>query len=317
MSGPARTPGSTARILALASACVLWGLAFAVAKTALRVVPVPHVILGRFLVACAVLVPVAARRAGLPRRGDLPLVLVTGLVGVPGIFLVQYAGLVRTTVTSASLIVGAAPAILAVGAALFQGERPGVRGWSAIGLSSVGVAALVGVPGPGHAFEGDLLVLVSMFTSAAWMLLSVRLIRRRGVLFATTWPLLFGTLATAPIAWAWAGPPPVDAPASAVASVVVLGVVCTAGTFALWNWGLAGVESSRAGVFLNLEPVVGAAAGILLFGDPTGPTLGLGGGLVLASAVWMSLPVAPRGARDTHSGRVRVPIEGAPCRDHA
>ena len=48
---------------------------------------------------------------------------VAALVGVPIQFLIQFAGLARTTVSHASLMVGNLPVLLAAGSALFAHER--------------------------------------------------------------------------------------------------------------------------------------------------------------------------------------------------
>ena len=48
------------------------------------------------------------------------------------------------------------------------------------------------------------------------------------------------------------------------------GVAGTLLPFALFAWGQSRVAPELAGAFLNLEPLVGAAAGALAFGDPFG-----------------------------------------------
>jgi drug/metabolite transporter (DMT)-like permease len=40
--------------------------------------------------------------------------------------------------------------------------------------------------------------------------------------------------------------------------VIAQGILGTTAAFLLWNWGLARVAAARAGVFLNLEPLVRA-----------------------------------------------------------
>ncbi|HEY7574724.1 MAG TPA: DMT family transporter, partial [Thermoanaerobaculia bacterium] len=69
-----------------------------------------------------------------------------------------------------------------------------------------------------------------------------------------------------------------------------LGVACTAGSYALWNLGLERVPASRAGVYLNLEPVVGATLGVALLHEAVTAGLLAGGGLVLAASLLASLP---------------------------
>lgn len=287
-------PGSVpARLAAIVTACALWGSSFLFGKVALRELAVSHLVLGRFALACLFLVPAALARGGPPRRADLPLLAAAGALGVPVTFLLQFEGLARTGVASASLIVGAGAPLLAVAAALFQRDRLDRAGWAAVALSTLGVAALIGTPGSGRSALGDALVFLSMVTTTGYVLLSVRLLGRMNALAATAWPLAAGTAILLPVAWAWDGAPPTGGLSGAAwGSVAILGLVCTAATYGLWNWGLTRVPAARAGVYLNLEPVVGVALGVAILGEPLAGGAVLGGALVLASAVWVSLPAA-------------------------
>jgi hypothetical protein len=79
---------------------------------------------------------------------------------------------------------------------------------------------------------------------------------------ATAWVLTFGTLTLVSVALLWEGVPRPDLKLLGWASVLVLG--CSAATYAMWNWGVARVlasHASHAGVFLNLEPLVGRCWG--------------------------------------------------------
>lgn len=82
--------------------------------------------------------------------------------------------------------------------------------------------------------------------------------------------------------------PTTDLSALAWTSVVVLGLGCSAITYALWNWGVGRVPASRAGVFLNLEPLVGALLGVLVLGDAWGPATVVGGTLIVGASVVVS-----------------------------
>jgi drug/metabolite transporter (DMT)-like permease len=60
-------------------------------------------------------------------------------------------------------------------------------------------------------------------------------------------------------------------------------------TTLLWNWGIHHVPASRAGVFLNIEPALGSWLGVQLLGDRLGPFAWVGGGLILAAAVTLTM----------------------------
>lgn len=282
---------------ALATAAVLWGASFLLGKLALAEVPPSYLILYRFVLASAVMLPFVCWGRLAWSRSTAGLVLVCALVSGPLMFLVQFEGLARTTASSAALLVAAAPPMLALAAAAFDGERPTRLAWVAIGLATVGAVLLVGRPGPGRTLLGDALVFVSMIAAVAWTLLARRLSRRIGALAATALQFAAGAVILVPIAWAMEGPPPVELSDGAWAAVLALGIACTAVTFGLWNWGMLRVEAARGGVVGNLEPLIGAALGVIFLGEVLGPFSIAGGVLLLAAAVLVTRPVHPKPAR--------------------
>jgi drug/metabolite transporter (DMT)-like permease len=270
---------------ALATAGVLWGTSFLFGKMALEELGPATLIVYRFVLATAVLLPLAHRqRVRLTRRDVRDLALVALLMG-PFMFWLQFEGLARTTASSAALLVGIGPPLLALGALLFDGERPGRRTWTAVLLSVVGTLLLVSGPADGRTLLGDVLVLVSMVAAVAWTLVARRLARRLGVLVATSYQFAFGALWLAPLALAVDGLPNLALSPPTWAAVVVLGLACTALTFGLWHWGLLHAQAAKAGLFANLEPVVGAALGVMILGEILGMSALAGGSLVLGAAL--------------------------------
>ncbi len=263
----------------------LWGTAFLFGKLAFTELPVSHVALYRFVIATLVLLPFAIVRRRWPSLRDLPQFLLTGFLIVPVTFMLQYTGLAWTSATSASLIIGTLPPMLAIAAAWFYGERLAARGWASIGVSTLGVTLLVGLPGSDHNWAGDALVFLSMIVVVAWVLLSKPLIKKYTALVATAYLMLFGTLTMLPVALVWDGTPRLQMSATVLASVLALGLACSALTYVLWNWGLNYVSASHAGIYTNLEPVVGALLGVMFLHETLQPSAIVGGLLVIAGAI--------------------------------
>jgi drug/metabolite transporter (DMT)-like permease len=71
-------------------------------------------------------------------------------------------------------------------------------------------------------------------------------------------------------------------------ALAISGLLCTATTTLLWNWGIHHVPASRAGVFLNLEPAIGSVLGVALLDERLGPYAWLGGALILAAAITLT-----------------------------
>src|SRR5579859_3103740 len=99
-------PAARARAFgALAAAGCLWGTGFLFGKWALSELSVGQLVFYRFLFASIGFAPVtwrALRRAETRiARQDWPILFVAALLGVPVQFLIQFAGLARTTVSHA------------------------------------------------------------------------------------------------------------------------------------------------------------------------------------------------------------------------
>ena len=279
---------------ACALAGALWSTGFLFGKIALRSMNSNHMVLYRFLFACLALLPVL-RVPRFNRREWLQLITAS-LLGVPVQFLTQFYGLSLTTASHAALMVGTMPGILALGATLFAGERLPKSGWLALAGSSIGVGLIVvsgggHAPGAGPSFAGDLLIVLSLGISLGWLLLNKSLVRRHSALQVTAWGLLAGTAML--VAWVLlrdvllhhALPPLRGVPRAAWWSLAASGVLCTAATSVLWNWGMRHVQASRAAVFLNIEPALGSALGVWLLGDRLGPLAWVGGALILVAAL--------------------------------
>ncbi len=282
---------STRKLLAtgaLVLAGALWGASFLFGKLAFRHMEVLHVVLLRCLIGGLVLLPFALKHKP-PRIRDLPMIFFIGLLLVPGTLMLQFLGLERTTASSASLIIGGIPPLLALASHVFLRQRLDWLGWLAVIMSTLGVLCIVGFPGRGTDLLGDLLVFLSLLSVITWILLMRGLVSRYGALATTAYVLLAGTLLLSPIVLAMHGLPDLIAPLSAWGAVLALGFGSTALTYTLWNWGMKQAQVASAGVFTNIEPLVGAALGILILGEEPGLLLVLGGVLILSAAVLVTL----------------------------
>jgi hypothetical protein len=67
-----------------------------------------------------------------------------------------------------------------------------------------------------------------------------------------------------------------------IAALIYLGVAGLALGNWFWQEGVPKLGATRAGLYLYLEPLATLARAVLLLGEPFGPFIALGGGLVLA-----------------------------------
>src|SRR3954447_21907140 len=297
-------------LVALVTAGLLWGLTVPLSKVVLDWLDGGWLTVVRFALAAPLLA--FAGRRGL-RAACTPRILFAGAVGYGLVIVLQNAGIGATSVSHASLIVGAVPALVAMIAAVSGPSSTGPTAWAGFALALAGVGVVAGGGGGGATLGGDALVLLSVALSATFVVVQPRLLRGRDPIAVTAVQMVAGALAAVPNA-ALEGLPHAPAGATPVLALALLAFAGTVGPFALFAYGQSRVAPELAGAFLNLEPLVGTAAGALVFGDPFGP-LQVAGGAVILLGIALSTapprrpvrPAAPPDARQQHhGGRGRV-----------
>jgi drug/metabolite transporter (DMT)-like permease len=280
---------------ACALASSFWGCGFFFGKVALLEMNVGAMVLYRWLFACIALLPVLAMNRPNFTAKEWRTLAFAWMLGVPVQFLLQFKGLSLTTVSHASLMVGTMPVILALGATMFARERLPALGWGAIALSTCGAALIVwgkttaGARGGSPSLKGDLLVVLSLALALSWVLLNKRMMEHHSALMVTAWGALVGTAmlaAITPILYGW--PPVHGISAKAWMASAAAGFLCTAASTLLWNWGMTQVPASQAGIFLNMEPLIGSLLGVLVLGERLGVAAYVGGALIVVAAVTLT-----------------------------
>ncbi len=276
-------------LVALVAAGLLWGLTVPLSKLVLDWLPGGWLTVVRFALAAPLLALVAR---GNLRAAITPRIMFAGAIGYGLVIVLQNAGIESTSVSHASLIVGAVPALVALVAVASGRGSSGPAAWVGFALALAGVGIVAGGGGGGASIQGDALVLLSVTLSATFVVVQPSLLRGRDPIAVTAVQMVAGGLAAVPNA-ALEGLPPAPAGAGPVVALLALAIAGTLAPFALFAYGQSRVAPELAGAFLNLEPLVGTAAGALAFGDPFGP-LQLAGGAVILLGI--ALSTTPRGA---------------------
>jgi drug/metabolite transporter (DMT)-like permease len=276
-------------VAALATAGLLWGTTVPLSKLALGWLPPGWLTFVRFGLAAVILLPVASRPG--VRAACTPSLLASGAVGYGGSVVVQNAGITRTSVTHAALLIGAAPVLVAIIAAFWHHTVARPVAWAGFAVSLAGVGLVTGGGGGGATAGGDGLVLASLLLSATFTVAQARLLRGHDPVAVTAVQFLGAALAVLPFSVVAEGMPAAPGGPGAVLATVGLAAGGTLLPFTLFAYGQSRVPAEVAGAFLNLEPFVGAVAGAVFFADPVGLPQVTGGAAILAGIALSSLPL--------------------------
>jgi drug/metabolite transporter (DMT)-like permease len=275
--------GKAPAFLALIAASAFWSLGFPLGKLILAETDAAHLVLLRFAAAAIAAAPFALRNPATRALFRSPPVLLGGvLYGLA--FLVQFEGLAHTTVALSALLVGAMPALIAVSARLL-GEPVSRASWAGVVVASLGAAVIAGKPDGAGSALGVALALGALLIFLAWLHVMRRAPPSPAPLAVTAVTVIIATAAVTPVAFAMHGPPNLHLSPAVWVAIVAQGLLSTLLATAAWQFGSARVGAATAGVFINVEPLLGASLGVALFGDRVTAALAIGGALIVAGSL--------------------------------
>ena len=276
--------------------CVVWGIPYLLIKVSVKHVEPSVVVEGRTLIGAVILLPLAFRQGQLRPLMSCwkPLLAYTvAELAIPWLLLSDAEKRLPSSLTG--LLVATVP-LIAVVLVLLTGhhDRMDSRQIAGLLVGLVGVGVLLGL----DVGRGDLgsvgLVLLVAIGYATGPLLASRYMGQLSSLALAAVTLALVAVAYLPVAiWQRPSSPPAG---TAVASIVVLGVVCTALAFVAFFELIKEVGSTRATVITYVNPAVAVVLGVALLGEPFKLSTAVGFALILAGS-WLS----------TAAGRVRSP----------
>jgi len=287
-------------LVALIAVTAVWGVTFVQVKDAVALYPLFAFLAVRFAIATGVLaVPALARLRSLGRGGAGGGVLL-GLLLAAG-YVLQTAGLERTTVSSTGFITGMYVVLTPLLALILFRARIGLAAWGGVVLATAGLAMLSGI----HAgsVAGDLLVLAA----AAVYSLQIVLLERYAPRFdplAFTFVEMAAAFAGLLVVAVVLGDLHVARGWTVWGALLVTGVFASALGYLVQAWAQRRTSATRTALVFSMEPVWTAFFGYTLSGDRLG-ALGWGGCAAIMAGIVLAEPAAAAALARLVSGRTR------------
>lgn len=274
--------------VAICITVVLWASAFVGIRGALRDYGPIQLAVFRYLGASVVLIPIAlANRIRLPRRRDLPLLILTGFFGFTLYNIVLNLGETMITASAACFIVNTNSLITALIATLFFHETIKPRAWFGMLISLAGVALVsLGESHQGLAVNwGTGFVLLAAVAQSVFFILQKKLLQRYSGLETVCYTMWLGALLLLP--WGKGLPGAIrHAAATSTLSVIYLGIFPSVVAYFCWAYVLSKLRVAKATVFLYFVPIATMVLSYFWLGEVPGG-LSIGGGLMIITGVWL------------------------------
>jgi drug/metabolite transporter (DMT)-like permease len=308
----------SARAWALfAAVSVIWGMPYLFIKIAVDEISPSLVAWSRLTLAAVVLLPLAWKLGalrGLGERWRILTVFAAVEMAVPWPLL--GFGEVHVSSSFAAILIATVPLFVALLATRFDhSERPTATRLAGMLIGFAGVVALVGIDigGKGDELLGALAILVVAFLYAIGPMIVKRRLSDVDPLGPVAASVAIAALLVTPFA-------AVDLPdsvpsADTLASVAVLGLLCSALAFLLFFRLIAEVGPGKATVITYINPVVALALGVAILDESvtTGVVVGL---LLILAGSWLStdgrLPPGLAGLAERARGRAAARASEAP-----
>jgi drug/metabolite transporter (DMT)-like permease len=294
---PSSARSTLAVDIALLSVVAMWASTFTLFKIAWHDVdPVAFTAI-RFaaMVVFAIGLLAVSRNRVLPRRGDVPLLMASGLTGY---FLYQMGfvlGLERTSALASAILISTHPIFSVLFMRLAHRERPTRNEGLGIAVAFLGVAVFLRFwDAFGAARPGDLFSLGAAASFGAYGVINQPLTARYpsrelmgyGLAIGGTLTALVGIPAMANQDWTSIG-----GAAWTILVYAIIGPVYLA--YMLWNWAIRRRGIPRTVVYAFLVPVLGGAIAVVALGEPLRPEHVVGAVLVVAGLVLTRLRWPP------------------------
>jgi drug/metabolite transporter (DMT)-like permease len=205
------------------------------------------------------------------RRGDVPRLVLYGLLGVSFNQILFIEGLSRTTAINTTVLTATIPIFTLAAAVLLKHERFSARAALGIALASAGALAILDAQRfdwSSASFRGDLLLIANCISYSLYLVLSRPVLARYDFVTFTASVFRYGAVLIVLLAL----PElrrfrPGSVSATGWLSLAGVILLCTVIPYLLNAWALARTHASHVAFYVFLQPVVATALAIPILGE--------------------------------------------------
>ena len=279
----------TKTTIALTVTLLLWASAYAGIRVGLQSFDPFHMALYRFLVASLVLAIYAlVSRMRLPDIRDIPLILLSGCVGIAVYHAALNYGEIAVKAGAASFLISLSPIFTALLAAAFLQERLTRKAWIGMVIGFVGTTLIAFGEGGGLHFNAKaLFVLLAALSFSVFFIIQKPLLTKYKPFDLTTYSIWAGTLCLLVFLPGFSQALS-KAPLQAHLTMIYLGIFPAALAYATWSFFMSKMPVSQAASWLYVTPILSTLVAFLWLGEIPNAFSMAGGIIVLAGLVLVS-----------------------------
>lgn len=234
-----------------------------------------------FIASCTLLIVALITKMKLPRRVDLPWIILSGATGFFLYMIAFNQGQGTVTACTGSVVLATVPVITALLARFFYKEKLWIFHWTAIMIEFIGVIVLTLINGVFSINTGLFWLFLAALALSTYNLIQRKLIKTYSPFQASTYSIFFGTLMLAIFAPASMREIPY-APGIQFVYIAIMGIFSSAIAYAAWAKAFSlAKQTSQVSNYMFITPFLTSILGFLIVGEiPDHATL-LGGGIIL------------------------------------
>lgn len=261
---------------------IFWSLTYVLTRLTLQYFSAFSLGFLRYIIAsCTLLIVALITKMKLPRRADLPWIILSGATGFFLYMIAFNQGQGTVTACTGSVVLATVPVITSLLARFFYKEKLRIFQWAAIMIEFIGVIVLTLINGVFSINTGLFWLFLAALALSTYNLIQRKLIKSYSPFQAATYSIFFGTIMLAVFAPASIREIPY-APGIQFVYIAIMGIFSSAIAYAAWAKAFSlAKQTSQVSNYMFITPFLTSILGFLIAGEiPDHATL-LGGGIIL------------------------------------